>query len=492
MEETEEKKIEAGLPGTILCFAGPPGVGKTSLGRSIAVALGRKFTHMSLGGMRDEAEIRGHRRTYIGAMPGRIIQAIKRAGTRNPVFMLDEVDKVGADGRGDLSSAMLDILAPAQNIAFRDHYLDVDFDLSEVFFIATANQLETIPSALRDRMETIILPGYTHLEKIHIAKKYLIPKQLRINGIYKSEISFTREALEKIIRDYTREAGVRNLEREIGAICRKSIIYLNENKVSNLAIDPEKVHTFLKREKYELEISEDVEIPGIAIGLAVTNTGGDILFIEATRMTGKGKLTLTGQLGEVMQESSRIAQSYVRSKANKLGIDPDLFEKMDIHLHVPAGTIPKDGPSAGIAMVLALASLFSEKPLSGKLGMTGEITLRGRVLPVGGLKMKVLAAHRAGLKTLILPGRNRKDMEDIPENIKDEITFKFVDHIDDAMKIALLSLKPPDNLKTPGKSNFFIRSHPDLIKDFKNLLSTYRKNQQVVTRSFKFFQQLPG
>ena len=430
--------------GAILCFAGPPGVGKTSLGQSIARALGRQFTRMSLGGMRDEAEIRGHRRTYIGAMPGRIIQAIKRAGTRNPVFMLDEVDKVGSDWRGDPSSALLEVLDPAQNRAFRDHYLDVDFDLSDVMFITTANQRGTIPAPLLDRMEIISLDGYTELEKLKIAEGHLVPRQIRANGLWTDEVTFTETALKKIIEDYTREAGVRNLERQIGAICRKSAVRIVGHELARSEITPELVRTYLKKEQFESDLSEQIEIPGIATGLAVTATGGDILFIEATRMRGKGGLTLTGQLGEVMRESAQIAHSYVRAKAAELHVDPDGFEKTDVHLHVPAGAIPKDGPSAGVAMVMAMASLFSGKPVRGDTGMTGEVTLRGRVLPVGGIKMKVLAAHRAGLATVILPRRNEKDLDDIPDEVREAIEIVFVDRIDEALDRAFRSETEPD------------------------------------------------
>lgn len=437
-QKNVEDQVEAPeAKGAILCFVGPPGVGKTSLGQSIARALGRKFTRMSLGGMRDEAEIRGHRRTYVGAMPGRIIQALKRAGTRNPVFMLDEVDKVGSDWRGDPSSALLEVLDPAQNHAFRDHYLDVDFDLSEVIFITTANQLEPIPAPLRDRMETIHLEGYTELEKLQIARKYLVPRQLRANGLDDGELTFTDEAIQKIIRDYTREAGVRNLERQIGSVCRKCAVKVAGRSLSQDVVTPELVRSYLKKERFESEISEKIHIPGIATGLAVTAVGGDILFIEATGMKGKGLLTLTGQLGEVMRESARIAQSYVRSKAARLNVDPAMFENMDVHVHVPAGAIPKDGPSAGLPMVLAMASLFSGRPVRGDLGMTGEITLRGRVLPVGGIKMKVLAAHRAGLKTVILPRRNEADLDDLPDDVRKDISFILVDLIDEALVEAL-------------------------------------------------------
>ena len=436
--EPGEEATASEAMGAILCFAGPPGVGKTSLGQSIARALGRKFTRMSLGGMRDEAEIRGHRRTYIGAMPGRIIQAIKRAGTRNPVFMLDEVDKIGSDWRGDPSSALLEVLDPAQNHTFRDHYLDVDFDLSDVIFITTANQLETIPPPLRDRMEIIQLDGYTEHEKLRIAQDHLVPRQLKANALREDEITFTEEALRKIIQDYTREAGVRNLERQIGAVCRKSVVKISADELTSVEVTPEMVREYLKKEKFESESSENIEIPGIATGLAVTAVGGDILFIEATRMKGKGELTLTGQLGDVMRESAQIAHSYVRSKASQLGIEPGLFEKLDVHLHVPAGAIPKDGPSAGVAMVMAIASLFCGRPVRSEVSMTGEVTLRGRVMPVGGIKMKVLAAHRAGLTTVILPKRNERDLEDLPEDVRQAMTFVTVERIDEALNMGLL------------------------------------------------------
>jgi len=436
--EPGEEATASEAMGAILCFVGPPGVGKTSLGQSIARALGRKFSRMSLGGMRDEAEIRGHRRTYIGAMPGRIIQAIKRAGTRNPVFMLDEVDKIGVDWRGDPSSALLEVLDPAQNHTFRDHYLDVDFDLSDVIFITTANQLETIPPPLRDRMEVIQLDGYTEHEKVRIAQDHLVPRQLKANALRENEIIFTEEALRKIIQDYTREAGVRNLERQIGAVCRKSVVKISANDLTSVEVTPEMVREYLKKEKFESESSECIEIPGIATGLAVTAVGGDILFIEATSMKGKGDLTLTGQLGDVMRESAQIAHSFVRSKASQLGVDPGLFEKTDVHLHVPAGAIPKDGPSAGVAMVMAVASLFCGRPVRSEVGMTGEVTLRGRVLPVGGIKMKVLAAHRAGLTTVVLPKRNERDLEDLPEDVREAMTFIPVEQIDEALRVGLL------------------------------------------------------
>ncbi len=440
-DEAAEAAEASEAMGAILCFAGPPGVGKTSLGQSIARALGRKFTRMSLGGMRDEAEIRGHRRTYIGAMPGRIIQAIKRAGTRNPVFMLDEIDKVGRDWRGDPTSALLEVLDPAQNHAFRDHYLDVDFDLSDVIFITTANQLETIPEPLRDRMEILSLDGYTEYEKVRIAQAYLVPRQLRANGLRPDEISFTAAALQKLVRDYTREAGVRNLERQIGAVCRKAAVKIAAGEATHIEVTPDLVRAYLKKERFQSEMPEHLELPGIATGLAVTPVGGDILYIEATRMKGKGGLTLTGQLGDVMRESAQIAYSFVRAKASELGIDPDLFERTDFHVHVPAGAIPKDGPSAGVAMVTAMVSLLTDRPVRRDVGMTGEVTLRGRVLPVGGIKMKVLAAHRAGLTTVILPKRNEQDLEDLPDDVRQTMTFVLAEMIDDVLEAAFQPAK---------------------------------------------------
>ncbi len=436
-----EKGDASEAMGAILCFVGPPGVGKTSLGRSIARALGRQFTRMSLGGMRDEAEIRGHRRTYIGAMPGRIIQAIKRAGTRNPVFMLDEVDKIGMDWRGDPSSALLEVLDPQQNHAFRDHYLDVDFDLSDVIFITTANLLDPIPEPLRDRMEIIRLDGYTEYEKVRIAEQFLIPRQQKVNGLREGEVRFTEEAIKTIIRDYTREAGVRNLEREIGSVCRKVAVEVAGGKITDgIEITPERVREYLGKPKYFSDAAERTEIPGVATGLAWTPVGGDVLFIEATKMPGKGGLTLTGQLGDVMKESAQIAYSYVQAKAHELGIDSSLFEKSNLHIHVPAGAVPKDGPSAGVAMITAITSLLTNRPVRADVGMTGEITLRGQVLPIGGVKQKVLAAHRAGLKVVILPKRNEADLDDIPEDVRKEMEFVLVERVDELLKAAL---RPP-------------------------------------------------
>ena len=427
--------------GVILCFVGPPGVGKTSLGRSIARAMGRKFIRISLGGVRDEAEIRGHRRTYIGALPGRILQAIRRVESLNPVFMLDEVDKLTFDFHGDPASALLEVLDPEQNVEFRDHYLEVAFDLSQVMFITTANLLEPIPGPLRDRMEIIRLSSYTESEKVAIAKGYLIPRQLLENGLKPDEVNFSDEALETIIRAYTREAGVRSLEREIGSVARKVVTRIAEGKDGSTEITPEKVRKYLGRQRFftNEEIAERTSIAGVATGLAYTPTGGEVLFVEATRMPGSKGFQLTGSLGDVMQESARAALSYVRSRAEHLGLDPDFFEKTDIHLHVPAGSQPKDGPSAGVTMATSVASLISGRPVRADVGMTGEITLRGQVLPIGGVKEKVLAAHRSHLKTVILPKRNEADLEDLPEEILKDIEFVFVDTIDQVLEAALES-----------------------------------------------------
>ena len=453
-EEREQEEvsdlIRSEREGVILCFVGPPGTGKTSLGRSIARALGRKFIRMSLGGMRDEAEIRGHRRTYIGAMPGRIIQGIKRVGTRNPVFMLDEIDKVGADWRGDPSSALLEVLDPEQNRDFRDHYLDVPFDLSEVMFITTANMLSPIPAPLRDRMEILDLDGYTEDEKVHIAQQYLIPRQIRENSLHKDEISFAEDALRAIIRDYTREAGVRNLERQIGTICRKVATKVAESEGGSISVHvrAEDLGDYLGKPRYYFEAAERTETPGVATGLVWTPSGGDITFIEATRMAGSKRLILTGKLGDVMKESAQAALSYVRSKAKELGIDEEIFAKSDIHIHVPAGAVPKDGPSAGVTIATALVSLLTERSVRSDVAMTGEITLRGQVLPVGGIKQKVLAAARVGLKTVILPKRNEPDLEEIPEEIRAEMTFVFADQVDDVFGAAL---RPAAETKEPAE-----------------------------------------
>ena len=428
--------------GAILCFVGPPGVGKTSLGQSIARAMGRKFIRISLGGIHDEAEIRGHRRTYIGALPGRILQALRRVESRNPVFMLDEVDKLGADFRGDPASALLEVLDPEQNREFRDHYLEVAFDLSQVLFITTANTMETIPGPLLDRMEVIPITSYTEHEKVTIARGYLVPRQIRENGLLLEEITFADEALYALIRSYTREAGVRNLEREIGSVCRKVVTRIAEHKVERVAVTPEMVGELLGKPRFypNAEVRERTAVPGVATALAWTPVGGDLLFIEATRMPGKHGFQLTGSLGQVMQESARAALSYVRSKTSELGLAPDFFEHNDIHLHIPAGAQPKDGPSAGITMATALISLVAGRPVRSDLGMTGEITLRGQVLPIGGLKEKVLAAHRAGLKAVILPKRNMRDLDDIPDDVRTELTFIPVERMEE---VVAAPLTPP-------------------------------------------------
>ncbi|HUJ10566.1 MAG TPA: endopeptidase La [Verrucomicrobiae bacterium] len=428
---------DAAGKGPILCFVGPPGVGKTSLGRSIARTLGRKFVRISLGGVRDEAEIRGHRRTYIGALPGRIIQGLRRADSNNPVFMLDEIDKVGADFRGDPSAALLEVLDPQQNNTFSDHYLEVPFDLSRVMFITTANLLEPIPHALLDRMEVIMLPGYTEEEKAHIAIRYLVPRQLTEHGLKREQLRISKSALSLIIRDYTREAGVRALERQIATICRRTARRIVEGKTKSVAVTPQNVKDYLGPREFFHDMAERMTDPGVAIGLAWTAVGGDILFIEATQMPGKGHLILTGSLGDVMRESAQAALSYVRSRAQQLGVDPKIFEKSDIHVHVPAGAIPKDGPSAGLTMAVALTSLLVRKPVRPTLAMTGEITLRGKILPVGGIKEKVLAAARSGVKTVIVPDLNRKDLGDVPSEIRRKMKFQFVPTIGAALKLAI-------------------------------------------------------
>lgn len=437
LEYLAVRKLKADMKGPILCFVGPPGVGKTSLGKSIARALGRKFMRMSLGGIRDEAEIRGHRRTYVGALPGRIIQGIKKAGSNNPIFMLDEVDKIGMDFRGDPSSALLEVLDPEQNFSFSDHYLEVPFDLSKVMFIATANQLDPIPPALKDRMEVLELPGYTEEEKVMIAKDFLIPKQLEEHGLSDDLLAFDDEALKVIVRSYTREAGVRNLEREIATVCRAVAREVAEGKTEKTVVAEADVHKFLGPIKHYSEVAERTKYSGVATGLAWTPTGGDIIFIEATKMKGKGSLSLTGQLGDVMKESAQAALSYIRSKAADFQINEDFFEKQDIHIHVPAGAIPKDGPSAGITMMVALVSLLTDRPVRNDVAMTGEITLRGLVLPVGGIKEKVLAARRAGIRSVILPKMNEKDLEEVPETIKENMKFRFIEKVDEAIESCL-------------------------------------------------------
>jgi ATP-dependent Lon protease len=433
------RKLKPDAKGPILCFVGPPGTGKTSLGQSIARALGRKFVRLSLGGVRDEAEIRGHRRTYVGALPGRIIQGIRKAGSSNPIFMLDEVDKLGADFRGDPSSALLEVLDPEQNHSFSDHYLEVPYDLSRVMFITTANVLEAIPAPLRDRMEVLELPGYTLEEKVMIAKQYIIPRQLEAHGLTRDAISFEKKAIEKIVKEYTREAGVRNLEREIAAICRAVASEYAAGRARKVTVKPSSLTAYLGQPKFYSEVAERTAQAGVATGLAWTPVGGDILFVEATKMPGKKSLTLTGQLGDVMKESAQAALSFIRANAQKFGVDPDFFEKYDIHVHVPAGAIPKDGPSAGVTILAALLSLLTDRPVRPDVAMTGEITLRGMVLPVGGIKEKVLAAHRAGIQTVILPEKNRKDLEEVPEKVRKEMRFHFIRRMEE---IASLALRP--------------------------------------------------
>jgi ATP-dependent Lon protease len=440
------RKLKNDKKGPILCLAGPPGVGKTSLGRSVARAIGRKFIRISLGGVRDEAEIRGHRRTYVGSLPGRIIQGIKKAGTNNPVFVLDEIDKLGHDFRGDPASALLEVLDPEQNNSFSDHYLEVAFDLSHVMFIATANQLDPIPPALRDRLEIIELPGYTREDKRNIAKQFIVPKQLGEHGLDKQQLEFTDAAVEEVVDGYTREAGVRNLEREIGSICRGVAVKVAEGKLTGPEkITPESVSTYLGPQKFQSEVAERTSESGVATGLAWTPVGGDILFIEATRMPGKGSLVMTGQLGDVMKESAQAAMSFVRSRAKWLGLEDNFLDKTDIHVHIPAGAIPKDGPSAGVTMFVALTSLLTGKKVRSDVAMTGEITLRGNVLPVGGIKEKLLAAHRAGIKRVIVPDRNVKDLVDVPDQARRELEIVAVKRMDELLPLALTEL--PDVLK---------------------------------------------
>jgi ATP-dependent Lon protease len=449
LEYLAVRKLKPDMKGPILCFVGPPGTGKTSVGKSIARALGRKFIRMSLGGVRDEAEIRGHRRTYVGALPGRIIQGIRKAGSNNPVFMLDEIDKLGMDFRGDPSSALLEVLDPEQNYSFSDHYLEVPFDLSQVMFITTANILDPIPSPLRDRMEVLELPGYTEEEKLRIAKGFLVPKQIAAHGLTDQNLRFADEALRRIVLEYTREAGVRNLEREIANVCRGLAKRVAEGQQGLVEIAPEAIPGYLGPQKFFSEVAERTSVPGVATGLAWTPTGGDILFVEASRMKGRKGFTLTGQLGDVMKESAQAALSFVRMKAKDLKIPENFFEQSDIHIHVPAGAIPKDGPSAGVTMFTALTSLLTGRPVRSDAAMTGEITLRGLVLPVGGIKEKVLAAKRAGIRVVILPQKNEKDLEEIPEAIKKEMKFHFVQKMDEIIPLALR--EPPRRRPRPKK-----------------------------------------
>jgi ATP-dependent Lon protease len=441
LEYLAVRKLKPEGKSPILCFVGPPGVGKTSLGQSIARATGRKFVRLSLGGVHDEAEIRGHRRTYIGALPGNVIQSIRKAGTRNPVMMLDEMDKLGASFHGDPSAALLEVLDPEQNSTFRDNYLAVPFDLSRVMFIGTANVLDQIPGPLRDRMEVIELPGYTEDEKVEIAKRYLLKRQLEATGLAAEQVEVTEAAIRALIRDYTREAGVRNLERDIGALLHHAAMRIAEGNTEHMRIGPEQLHAILGARRFESEVAMRTSVPGVATGLAWTPTGGDILFVEAARVPGNGKLILTGQLGDIMKESAQAALSLVKARASALGIDPGLFEKSDIHVHVPAGAIPKDGPSAGVAMFIALASLLTGRMVRSDTAMTGEISLRGLVLPIGGVKNKVLAAVRAGIGTVLLPERNRKDYEDVPEQARKAVRFVWLSSVNDAIEAALEPLR---------------------------------------------------
>jgi len=451
------RKMKPDIKGPILCFVGPPGVGKTSLGKSIATALGRKFHRLSLGGMRDEAEIRGHRRTYIGALPGQIIQGLRRADTKNPVVILDEVDKIGADFRGDPAAALLEVLDPEQNNTFKDHYIDLPFDLSEVLFITTANILDTVPPALRDRMEVIRLAGYTEEDKLHIARRHIIPRQLENHGVGAEQVAFGEEALVKLIREYTREAGLRNVEREIASIIRKVARRKAEGHDETVVVTPEKVEEFLGAPYFlrEEEMDERSRIPGVATGLSWTAAGGEVLYVEATQMFGKKGLNLTGQLGDVMKESAQTSLSWVRAHARQLGIEESFFERVDLHLHVPEGAIPKDGPSAGITLVVALVSLLTGRPVRPRVAMTGEMTLAGRVLPVGGIKEKVLAAHRLGVKEVILPRRNEKAVkEDIPENVRGEVRLHLVSSIEEVLETALM---PGEPYTVPEKDRWHLR-----------------------------------
>lgn len=457
LEYLAVRKLKKDMKGPILCLVGPPGTGKTSLGRSIAKALGREFVRVSLGGVHDEAEIRGHRRTYVAAMPGRIIQGIRKAGKNNPVFVLDEVDKIGADFRGDPASALLEVLDPEQNFSFRDHYLDLDFDLSKVLFLATANMLETIPPPLLDRMEVLQLPGYSEEEKILIAQKFIIPKQLEAHGLAATDVAFGDDTVKRVIADYTREAGLRNLEREMAAICRKLARRVAEGKKLKPRVEPAEVPTYLGPSKYYREVADRTGSPGVATGLAWTPTGGEILFVEATAMPGKGGLTLTGLLGESMKESAQAALTYLRTRARVLGLDANKVAKTDVHIHVPAGAVPKDGPSAGVAIAAALLSLFRELPIRSDLAMTGEVTLTGRVLPVGGVRDKILAARRAGIKSVLVPHHNEKDLAELPPEVKSDITFHVVETLDDVVAQLFEARKPAaagprlNRVKPPGR-----------------------------------------
>ena len=454
MEKVKERILEylavqslvGKIKGPILCLVGPPGVGKTSLGRSIARATGRKFVRVSLGGVRDEAEIRGHRRTYIGALPGKIVQSMKKAGSSNPVFLMDEIDKMSTDFRGDPSSALLEVLDPEQNTTFNDHYLDLDYDLSKVMFITTANTLDRIPRPLQDRMEIIRIAGYTELEKLSIAKRYLLEKQKEANGLNPDNVTFTDNAILGVIRHYTKEAGVRNLEREIAAICRKAAVeVVKKDRNAHIQVGTKSLHKYLGPTKYRYGKAEAEQKIGVTTGLAWTELGGELLATEVTVMPGKGQLTITGKLGDVMQESARAAMSYVRSRGTELGLERDFYQKIDVHIHVPEGAIPKDGPSAGITMATSLVSALTKIPVYNDLAMTGEITLRGAILPIGGLKEKVLAAHRAGIKKVLIPAENEKDIEEIPTSVLKTVELELVAHMDQVLKKALVT-DDPENL----------------------------------------------
>lgn len=443
LEYLSIRKLTEKMKGPILCLVGPPGVGKTSLARSIARAMERKFVRVSLGGVRDEAEIRGHRRTYVGALPGRVIQGMRTATSRNPVFLLDEIDKMSSDFRGDPSAALLEVLDPEQNNSFSDHYVEVPFDLSRVLWVVTANVMHNIPRPLMDRMEIITIAGYTEEEKVQIAMRYLVPKQIRDHGLNEKNMIFSEGTIQKVIRDYTREAGVRNLERNIANLCRKAARQIVQDKRTVVKITAQNLHTFIGAPKFRHAQAERCQQVGVATGLAWTEVGGDVLGVEVSVMKGKGKLTLTGQLGEVMQESAQAGFSYIRSRAGELGIEPDFYERTDIHIHLPEGAIPKDGPSAGITMATAVVSALTGKPVRNDIAMTGEITLRGRVLPVGGVKEKVLAAHRAGIKKVILPKENKRDMDEIPANVKRNLEFLLTEHMDEVLKLALVDCQLP-------------------------------------------------
>ncbi|MFQ5352902.1 MAG: endopeptidase La, partial [Candidatus Binatia bacterium] len=446
------RQLRSHSRGPILCFAGPPGVGKTSLGRSIARAMGRKFHRVSLGGVRDEAEIRGHRRTYVGSMPGRVVQALKLAGSINPVFMLDEIDKMGSDVRGDPSSALLEVLDPEQNNSFRDHYLDVPLDLSKVLFLTTANYLDPIPPALRDRMEVLELSGYCEEEKLEIARRHLVPKQIEENGLNPKMLGFSDEAILAIVRDYTREAGLRNLERELGAVCRKVARAVTEGRKEPVSVTDETLSGYLGAARFTAEIADGQQRPGVAVGLAWTPLGGEILFVEASLMEGKKGLSLTGQLGDVMKESAQAALSFLRSNAERYSLRSDFFERSDLHIHVPSGAIPKDGPSAGCTMLAAMASVLTARTLREGLAMTGEITLRGAILPVGGIKEKVLAARRAGIRTVVIPQRNAKDVGEIEEHLKHGLEFRYVDSMHDLLDFVLETPRRENMLSGAGRA----------------------------------------